>query len=256
METGHEARDPLGGAEIHGHAPGAVGRAERDERRAGDDGQPPDTGTGQAEELNRRATELRFFVVRNAFYHLARLRHFELMHRGLMFLIVGTGTAGVADLANGFIGQKGFAAITVLLAATDLVLDLRGKAQLHDALKRRYFELLAKLDEERNVSAERVGRLWGKATKITAEEPVAYRYVDALAHNEALQTLGLDEGALQYVSAWQRWKGHFVTGHGVNIPYLRDCPPRDTTSWVERKLQAWRRRRTVMRMWRAKQGKR
>ncbi|MGO4175729.1 hypothetical protein [Bosea sp. TAF32] len=222
-------RDDAAGAverdEISGNAPSAF----RDD--GGVDGRPSDDGraacTGPEAEIARAAqySALRFDVLRNAFYHSARLRHFEWQHRGLMFLIVLFGTAGVADATTGVIGQKALAAITALLATVDLVLDLRGKAQRHDSLKQRYFMLLAKLDELPGAELRQIAKWRGKVNRITAEEPVTYRIVDALAHNEALETMGLNEDEKIHVTRLQYVRRHWTAAHGVSMPYVTQWVP-------------------------------
>jgi hypothetical protein len=224
--------------EIGRDAPGAVRDDGRLDGRPGDDGRA--AGAGAETEVTRAEcySALRFDVLRNAFYHSARLRHFEWQHRALMFLIVLFGTAGVADATTGFIGQKSLAAITALLATVDLVLDLRGKAQRHDSLKQRYFMLLAKIDELPTADFGQIAKWRGKVNRITAEEPVTYRVVDALAHNEALETMGLNEDEKIHVTRFQYARRHWTAAHGVSMPYV--------TQWVPMHLRIFR---TIKRAW-------
>lgn len=189
------------------------------------DRQPSRTDSTAPEDLTVLRSDLRFHALRNAYYHSARLRWFELQHRVLMFAIVLFGTAGVATLF-GTGGSGVLAALTALLASADLVLDLRGKAQLHDALKRRYYMLLAKLDEEPDASAAKLRRWNARIIRITAEEPVSYRAVDALARNEAIDTLGLDEDDKEVVtSAQYRWR-HWSPYQGVTFPLAKEMSDR------------------------------
>lgn len=177
------------------------------------------------EELTALRDSLRFSAIRNAYYHSARLRWFELQHRLLMFAIVLFGTAGVATM----FGKGGggiLAGITALLATLDLVLDLRGKAQLHDALKRRYYMLLARIDEEPDASAEKLRRWNARIIKITAEEPVTYRAVDALAANQAIDTLGWRHAKKELLTDRQYRLRHLSTMQGVSFA-LVDQPKAD-----------------------------
>lgn len=193
------------------------------DRRTEPDRQPPAAApAAPAEDLTDLRHKLRFGALRNAFYHSARLRFFEWQHRALMFLIVLTGTAGVGSLLGGGIGASALGAITALLATTDLVLDLRGKAQTHDALKRRYYMLLARLDEEPDASRAKLTRWNARIIKITAEEPVTFRAVDAVAHNEAIDTLGLNEGKKQRLTKWQYLMRHWSTFPGATFPYANE----------------------------------
>src|SRR5437763_14108620 len=99
----------------------------------------------KAEEASAVAREryiLAFNAERNARYHASRRSFFELMHRWTLFSVVVLGTAGVF---NGVVAlglppatTGGLAAI---LGALSLVFAPYSKAQLHETLNRRSFEL-------------------------------------------------------------------------------------------------------------------
>lgn len=211
------------GAEVGGESPGAVGLGER---RPKLDGQPTTAAAEPASEdltaLDELRHDVRFAALRNAFYHSARLRFYEWQHRALMFAIVLFGTGGVANLFDKNGGSQWLAGVTALLATLDLVLDLRGKAQLHDALKRRYYLLLAKLDESPDAGERQLRRWHARIMQITADEPVTFRAVDAVAHNEATDTMGLDSGKKQVLTRHQyRWR-NLCTYQGVTFPYAEE----------------------------------
>lgn len=220
------------GAEDSGQSAAAIGVGQRGPEL---DREPPTaTTSAEAQDLTLESYDdalaiaregFRFSALRNAYYHSARLRFYEWQHRALMFGIVLTGTAGVSNILTAYAGDRWFAGVTALLATFDLVLDLRGKAQLHDALKRRYYMLLARLEEKPDAGARQIARWQARILAITAEEPVTYRAVDAVAHNEAIDTLGLDPGEKQVLTKRQyRWR-HFYTAQGVTFPYARELAP-------------------------------
>ncbi|WNJ91111.1 hypothetical protein [Bosea sp. 685] len=211
-------------AEDGGKQAATIGTIERRAELGGEPAAPdPEAEALTPDDALALAREnFRFSAMRNAYYHSARLRFYEAQHRALMFGIVLTGTAGVANIFTAYAGDRWFAGITALLATLDLVFDLRGKAQLHDSLKRRYFILLARLEERPEAGARQMAKWQSRIYSITAEEPVTYRAVDAVAHNEAIDTLGLDPDDKQALTKSQyRWR-HFYTAQGVTFPYARE----------------------------------
>jgi hypothetical protein len=136
--------------------------------------------------------DVQFDALRNAIYHTARCQHFGATHRWLMLLIVATGTAGIANFAEGVIGVSALAAAGALLAALDLVLDLKGKASQHDRLKQEYYTLLAAIETTPQPDQAKVRRWRGSIIRLTAKEPRTYRAADAIAYNDAVDALGRD----------------------------------------------------------------
>lgn len=230
-------------------AAGNGSQASGDDRPSPHTSDPDATAAGEGlKQAVEARHQLRFSALRNAFYHSARLRHFEFWHRALMFLIVLTGTAGAASVfKSGFgdqsTGDQWLALTTALLATVDLVLDLRGKAQLHDALKRRYYMLLAKLDESPDATIDQLRRWNGRVMRITAEEPVTYRITDAVAFNEAIGTLGIDQTERLYVSPWQHAVRHMAVGQGLHFVKVGLAPPSASKRLMEWAKRTWTKRR-------------
>lgn len=166
----------------------------------------------------RSRASIQFDVLRNALYHDARLRHFEWAHRTLMFLIVLSGTAGVAKLFDGSGWDRLFGAATALMATLDLVLDLRGRARLHEDLKRRYYLLLAEIEEDVAPTDTQLTRWYGRLIRITADEPVTYRAVDAAAYNEAVGALGLGNENRLKINPVRFLLRHVLTAQGMDFP--------------------------------------
>lgn len=184
------------------------------------EGAKPASEEGVTLEEVREAIE--FDVLRNALLHTMRQRWFDSLHRWLMFLIVLSGTAGVATLSANLVGPAVFAAATSLFATLDLVLDLRAKARLHDDLRRRYYHLMAEIAAVPAADTATVAGWRAEMLRLTAEEPDLYRVIDCLAYNGALRSLGRDPGHLLVIPWWRRQLGHLWTFPGFDPPQRRE----------------------------------
>ena len=101
------------------------------------------------EELGKTVFGLRHMALRNAQYHLARRRFLDGTSRVFNFVIIlgGTGTAAqlTTDRPNVAIILGG---IIAAVGAAQLVFDFMGRARIHEILQRRYFNLLADMEQE------------------------------------------------------------------------------------------------------------
>lgn len=167
--------------------------------------------TGDVRATGRARWEIEFDVLRNAQLHTMRQRWFDSLHRWLMFLIVISGTAGIAAPAANLMGPVAFSAATALLATLDLVLDLRTKGRLHDDLRRRYYLLLAEIKAVPNSDAVQAAAWEAQIFRLTAEEPDLYRAVDCMAYNATMRTLGRDPRNMLVIPWWRRLFAHLHT---------------------------------------------
>lgn len=183
VEQGSERKS---GAGEYGNATGAT------ETSAADFGGHPASASCEAKaEVTRDS--VRFDVLRSAFYNSARHDHYARAHRWIMFAVVAFGTAGVGNFLLAIkIDQVALAATTAILATIDLVLDLRGKAELHGRLKQQFFALLAKIERNREPSTKQVCEWQAEFIELTALEPTEFRAVNAIAYNDAVDALGRD----------------------------------------------------------------
>ncbi|KAF0097843.1 MAG: hypothetical protein FD144_4792 [Rhodospirillaceae bacterium] len=213
------------GASTSGAIPAADATAETDPGRLSTAPSGTTSSTTAAEE-GLTAVEAReaieFDVLRNALLHTMRQRWFDALHRWLMFLIVLSGTAGVATLSVDLVGPAVFAAATSLFATLDLVLDLRPKARLHDDLRRRYYLLMAEIAAVPTADAATVAGWRAAMLRLTAEEPDLYRVVDCVAYNATVRSLGRDPGHLLVIPWWRRQLGHLWTFPGFDPPQRRE----------------------------------
>jgi hypothetical protein len=140
-----------------------------------------------------------FRCVRNAAYHEDREMHYARMHRVLMFLVVVVGTASIgASLAQeNKIATIG-TAVAVLAGLVDLLWNIDGMARLHSSLRRRCFDLLARLEANESVDGVRA-----EFVRIIADEPPAMHAVNALAFNAAVDALGRPKSQKYELAFWK-----------------------------------------------------
>lgn len=132
-----------------------------------------------------------------------------------MFLVVALGTAGVGNfLAAAHINQVALAALTAILAALDLVVDLRGKAELHGRLKLQYYALLAKIERSSQPSNKQLCEWQAEFIEFTALEPNEYRAVNAIAFNDAVDSLGRDASCKEKLGFHHRLFRHIYSFRG------------------------------------------
>lgn len=144
-----------------------------------------------AEALNAA----RISCLMNAQYHSGREAYLDTVHRWFMFIVIALGAGAMADLLpkgddltlGGLsIGLKElFAASAAVIAALDLTFDLSNRARVHSMQKRRYFELLAQLNEgEKSPEQVRVC-----IDEFSADEEPAFRVMIFSCWNSAQVTI-------------------------------------------------------------------
>ena len=140
-----------------------------------------------------------FRCVRNAAYHEDREMHYARIHRFLMFVVVAVGTASIGA---SLVQENRYAtigtAIAVLAGLFDLLWDIDGMARLHSSLRRRCFDLLARLEANESLEAIRAEYI-----RIIADEPPAMNAVNALAFNSAVDALGRPPEQKCKLEPWQ-----------------------------------------------------
>lgn len=152
-----------------------------------------------AAEVADRAGSLVYACMVNAQYHVARRAHLEWRHRILMLLVVLSGSAIFAQIAQvlpGGIPLAVLAAIPTIAGTVDLVWDFNGKARDHAALQRRYYELAGDIESQ----APDAGRLahWTRSLhQIYGDEPPPMKALQVLAENAVIEMLHEDETARQ-----------------------------------------------------------
>ena len=128
----------------------------------------------------------KFNCIRNAAYHEDREHYYASVHRWLMFIVVALGTLSIgASLAHENIWASLGTLIAVLAGLFDVVWNVDGLAREHSILRRRCYDLLARME-----AGEPLDVLQAAFARVVADEPPAMHAVNALAFNAAVDALG------------------------------------------------------------------
>jgi hypothetical protein len=146
-----------------------------------------------------------FECVRNAAYHEDREHHYAVAHRFLMFIVIAVGTVSVgASMAHDSKLATYGTLVAVLAGLIDVVWNVDGLAREHSILRRRCYDLLARM-----VAGEPLIALQAGYTRIIADEPPAMQAANALAFNAAVDALGRPLGQKYVLAWWQRLIRHW-----------------------------------------------
>ncbi|CDX62857.1 conserved exported hypothetical protein [Mesorhizobium plurifarium] len=156
---------------------------------------------------------VRFQLVEAIAYHAIREQFLARLNRFLTGLQVFLGTgaiAGMTDLVP--FGALGPLVASALAGVLLLVIDPAGGAREHRGLRSRLHNVLADLEEAAATKELlRVGR--AKVQRIAADGPPAYRCVQAIAYNTAVNATYDEETGANYryiVGRWRRlWANWF-----------------------------------------------
>ena len=170
---------------------------------------------------------IRFNVLRNALYHTARRRSFERWNRVFNFLVVVLGAAAVGDFAAAApLGPAIIGLAVAVIGALQLVFDFGGQARTHQTLQREYYHLLGDFEAQPEPSAEACAETFGRMIRITADEPPTMRAIEAMAFNEAIDALEMDEGERLVVPLWHRVFGWLIPFAGRRYKKVREVAQR------------------------------
>ncbi len=164
----------------------------------------------------------KFKCIRNAAYHEDWERFYARCHRILMSIvvIVGTFAIGSSLTAENLLATYG-TAIAVLAGLIDVLWNIDGLARLHSDLRRRSYDLLARLE-----AGEPIERIGVDFIRLVAAEPPPMHAVNALAFNAAVDALGRPPGQKYVLKTWQRWLRHWYPFRPNQFPTEEDARPR------------------------------
>lgn len=140
-------------------------------------------------ELERAAKNLKFELLRNAFYHGDELKFFLALERWtkLISAMLGIAVAGYGIAKNSFWGIFFGLGITFMQIG-GLVFGWSGRTVLHEGKRQKYFYLLSEL-ERQPPTEELILHIQGEMTKIWAEEPAQKWGVEVMARNSAMMAM-------------------------------------------------------------------
>lgn len=143
-------------------------------------------------------------ALRNAQYHAARRRFLDAVSKLFNFVIILAGTGTAAQLSEGRPDVSIFLGGAIAgLGAAQLVFDFTGRARAHEILQRRYFSLLADIEETLDPDEQQCARWKSEFSRAAADEPPVLRALDAISDNQATAALlGASKPRLK-VTFWQ-----------------------------------------------------
>ncbi|MFO3796998.1 MAG: hypothetical protein ACK8QZ_06890 [Anaerolineales bacterium] len=177
---------------------------------------------------------LRHNFLRNALYHTARRRVLEGWSRLSNFVVLALGTTSAADALVGFGISQGLLGLAVaIVAAMQFAFDWSGRARTHEFLQRRNYEVLAQIETKPELAKRQGAEFQGQISLLSAEEPPTHRALDAMAYNEALDSIygagGADSRLV--VPVWQVPLVHILHFNGSNY--------RSTAERAELRSRSW-----------------
>lgn len=151
----------------------------------------------------------------NMRYHMARESHLDGCHRWLMFFILVFGASALVDLFPdvGWVKPAAGAAVATL-AALDMVFDLSNRARGHALQRRRYSELLAKVERDPPTIAEADAEL----SILSGDEEPVYHALFAGCFNAAETMVFGDSEDHVLVPAWHKPLQNFLRFEGSHYP--------------------------------------
>ena len=165
----------------------------------------------ETDTQEKEGWDLLFDVRRSVRYHVRRQRHYEFLHRIVLFASLILSSFTVAAIAEAIgtswpIWLKLLpAAMVSVLAGIDLVVGSTEKSWRHSNLARQFIKLERRLDSSSpNLTEKLIRDVRDKRLKIESTEPPALRVLDTLCRNELMRAMGYEKDKMIKVSTMQR----------------------------------------------------
>lgn len=165
----------------------------------------------EADPVVRATKNLKFELLRQAFYHSDEVWFFSFIDRMTKFLSAIAGTAVVGSaIARHPNAAVAFGFAIAILQMYGLVFGISSKALLHESKRQRYFNLLAELEAARNLDMAEIARITSEMTRTWGDEPPIYWGVEVVARNSAMSTMKapLETGDLIMIRFWEKLVRH------------------------------------------------
>lgn len=161
--------------------------------------------------------DLFFHVRRSIFYHERRVGFFEFWHRLNSFLAVMLAGSFLFQYAsnspaNWYTTLLGGVAAT--LAGFDVIVGYAKCADIHRELKRRFIDLECQM-----IVGDGESNTWlgyhDKRLKIQIDEPVVYRALDLLCHNQTVMALNCDKSDLKNIPRFKALTANIIKWNDI-----------------------------------------
>ncbi len=189
--------------------------------------------TGRAEERHELRTSaaatgsievdrhnLQFSLREQIAYHSMREQALARLSRFLTGLQVFLGTSAIASISDLIpLDPAHVVIVSALAGVIQLVVDPSGGARDHRALRVRYHNVLADYEESTKDATE-LRALKGKMQRVFADAPPAYRVVQAIAYNTAVNSTYPEETAVAYryrIGFWRRISANWFPMRGYRF---------------------------------------
>ncbi|NRA56260.1 MAG: hypothetical protein HRU23_19125 [Gammaproteobacteria bacterium] len=155
--------------------------------------------------------DCQFDISLGVHYHMRRQQFFETYHRvtGVLSLIFST-SAVAAIVGNTEYGVI-LAGIVAILQCLDLIVDTRGKGDIHNGLRREYLMLNHELlGYGEALTDEQLVAIGKKITSIEIGEPPVKKILLEIARNDASRNLGCADDQLLKINWFKANTANFV----------------------------------------------
>lgn len=156
------------------------------------------TAAAEPDDIAGPLHQVRFGLLENIAYHAIREQFLSRLNRLFTGVQVFLGTSAIAAMTDLLaFGALWPLVISALAGVTLLVIDPAAGARDHRALRARLHHLLADLDEAAPTLAHvRAGK--ASAHKVAADAPPAFRCVQAIAYNTAVNAIYPEDDARRH----------------------------------------------------------
>jgi hypothetical protein len=171
------------------------------------------------DDLEDEVFRLRHKALRNALYHSARYRFLDGVNRWFNFMVILTGTGAAAKIVDAStLAALALGGSIAAIGALQLVFDYAGRALRHEALQRRYYEMLADIDCLTSPTLQDCAKWKGDISRIAADEPPTMRALDAIADNQATSALMGGNRPRMKITRWQSVTRQFLAHNSGAFP--------------------------------------
>ena len=151
-------------------------------------------------------SSLKFHVVVSVKYHTRRIRYFENVQNTTLFVAFIYSTVAFTGFVETIFGEYAESALRVagfivsMFVGISIVGRIGTKANDHSDLRRRFIRLQQKMEAVEDVDKGNLLKdCWDERLSIEKDEPTINRVVHALAYNETVKSLSIDDTKKRYV---------------------------------------------------------
>lgn len=183
------------------------------------------SASAKSNEVDRH--NLRFGLRELIAYHAMREQALARLSRLLTGVQVFLATSAIAAMTNTLpFGAVALTAISAFAGVVLLVIDPAGGAREHRSIRSRYHDILADV-EEVGSEPSLLLTLRAKRERVAADSPPAYRCVQAIAFNAAINAIYPEDQAANHRYHVGFWRGFFRNWHPMrSVQFEREADRR------------------------------